>query len=816
MSVSRRALYRWAQESDGRQLVMEVLDEADIGIDYIHSSDDDRSWGLLLKLPSDLAEVIGTKREVLLWGTMHAVAQARDLEQARQYQQANSVRIAQDVLFFVTADFDGAAVLKEAAGHLSIAVVPLTLQNMRNFRPRGQGRFSDFARGQLYVRDLYDLRPPVTRSSDFFGRSDLLNQLERQIGLGQSHVGLFGLRKIGKTSFINRLRGALRNRQAGLIAQVDLQRSNAINPTAEYLLWHLGEALCDGNRRVRGVPGRRLLGVYDTFGDIPDNRQIFELFDHDVRLISERTGMPIILMLDEIERIFPTSESSPWRHDYIRFWQLLRGLDQESPGRLRLVISGTNPQCVERHAVFGDDNPIYSYFSVTYLGPLAQAEVAELLKSYGIKMGLRWAQNVIERTHEDTGGHPALLRSYASMMHRRSHPRQREFAPRVEDARDVASTFLTEQGPLLAQVVAILEDQYKDEFEILRTLALGRVHEFREMARAFPEDTAHLIGYGLCAQPHEATRLSSQLLQTYLQRRDALPSQTISGDSTTLIGATVDGRYQVDSLVSAKGGYADVYRASSVDETSGASTSGDVALKVLRFGQLSVLEREVEVLQRFDHPNIVKFIGSGRLEDGRVYLAMQYLDGDTLRAYCEAATRPSEHRLMAWAFALLDALVLMHPKDREIRRLRATMRSEEDIQPLLEARYGYIHRDIKPENVVITNGAPVLIDFNISVTVSSPVMTVSSTPGYLPPELLGPAWSPRVDLYQLGVSLLQAAAGDMLQGGNREDLVEVMRSSVSPKTAVFLERLMDVTDSGYHAAFTARRDAQRLLDQLGG
>jgi serine/threonine-protein kinase len=300
-------------------------------------------------------------------------------------------------------------------------------------------------------------------------------------------------------------------------------------------------------------------------------------------------------------------------------------------------------------------------------------------------------------------------------------------------------------------------------------------------------------------------------LQTYIQRRedsDATPSQNRTAD--VLLGSVVDQRYTVVSLVSTRGGIADVYAAAS--DPSRASDP-DVALKVLRHGQLSVLEREVEILQRFRSPGIVSFLGSGRLDDGRVYLAMEYLKGSTLREYCESATRPSEARMLEWAAALLDALIVIHPRERQLRSLRASATTGDDLQELLEARYGYVHRDIKPENIVITSRGPVLIDFNISSRVSDPVATISATPGYLPVELLGPEWSPRIDLFQLGVTLLQVAAGDKLLADNRNDLVLIMRASISDRAAQLIEKLIDTSESGYHTAFTARRDLARLLSK---
>ena len=81
-------------------------------------------------------------------------------------------------------------------------------------------------------------------------------------------------------------------------------------------------------------------------------------------------------------------------------------------------------------------------------------------------------------------------------------------------------------------------------------------------------------------------------------------------------------------------------------------------------------------------------------------------------------------------------------------------------------RQGIIHRDIKPENIVLTKRGPVLIDFNISVRAAAPVSTLSLTPGYLPPSFNGISWTPEVDIYQVGVTLAQLAAGAIFDGEN--------------------------------------------------
>jgi serine/threonine-protein kinase len=318
------------------------------------------------------------------------------------------------------------------------------------------------------------------------------------------------------------------------------------------------------------------------------------------------------------------------------------------------------------------------------------------------------------------------------------------------------------------------------------------------------------MGYGLCGAPAKTTHLNIQLLQTYLQQRAEANARAVRGSSPDIIGLIIDDEYEVQSLVSGSGGFADVYKAARREDAA-PTPEGFAAIKVLRRGQLSILEREVETLQAMNHRNIVKVLGSGRLPDGRVYVAMEYLDGQLLRAYCSASARPSEARLLSWATDLLDALYHMHPKQREIREIRAKRArntdAEESFQDLLAARYGYVHRDIKPENIIVTGRGPVLIDFNISVKASSPIVTYSATPGYLPNVSLGSYWSPTVDLYQLGLTLLQVAAGAGFTGDNKEDLLVMAADVCGRRTMDVLKNLLDAHARGYKTAYTARRAA---------
>ncbi|HRV81566.1 MAG TPA: protein kinase, partial [Planctomycetota bacterium] len=95
--------------------------------------------------------------------------------------------------------------------------------------------------------------------------------------------------------------------------------------------------------------------------------------------------------------------------------------------------------------------------------------------------------------------------------------------------------------------------------------------------------------------------------------------------------------------------------------------------------------------------------------------------------------------------------------ERELRRLGGR------IAGALEAihKLGYVHGDLKPENILFDDqGQAFLVDMGFAAPIGS-AFSERGTPGYLPPEYLGPVvWSPASDLFALGVSLYAAATGE--------------------------------------------------------
>ncbi len=211
-------------------------------------------------------------------------------------------------------------------------------------------------------------------------------------------------------------------------------------------------------------------------------------------------------------------------------------------------------------------------------------------------------------------------------------------------------------------------------------------------------------------------------------------------------GETVD-QYQVLDVI-ARSGMATIFRARDLEN------GHTVALKVphLQYASDMVFherfKREEEIGQRLDHPAVIKVFQPR--EKSRLYLAMEYVDGELLRDRLRRERRLPIETAVALAIAIADALAYLHD-------------------------HGVVHRDLKPENIMVTADRRVkLVDFGIALDTTLRKMTWAGlsqtvgTPDYMAPEQVkGKRGDARSDLYALGVILYEMLTGETpFQGDN--------------------------------------------------
>ena len=164
------------------------------------------------------------------------------------------------------------------------------------------------------------------------------------------------------------------------------------------------------------------------------------------------------------------------------------------------------------------------------------------------------------------------------------------------------------------------------------------------------------------------------------------------------------------------------------------------------------------------HPHIAQIEWMERLDppDRLPCLLTEFIDGETLEAYCDDRKHLPWTDIKRIGLELLDALITIHPDSSEYERLKKLAEGEldeEQYEALMSARQraygGIFHRDLKPANVMLAmpDHRAVLIDFNIA-SLASDKHASGRTPAYCAPDWLS-CTRASYDLFGLGCVLYE-------------------------------------------------------------
>jgi tRNA A-37 threonylcarbamoyl transferase component Bud32 len=224
-----------------------------------------------------------------------------------------------------------------------------------------------------------------------------------------------------------------------------------------------------------------------------------------------------------------------------------------------------------------------------------------------------------------------------------------------------------------------------------------------------------------------------------------------------MVGATLSGRYLVTRKVG-QGGMGAVYEATHT------LIGKRVAVKVLlekyakREAIVARLKQEAQLASSVNNEHIIDVTDFGTTDDGRTFVVMEFLEGESLAECLARETKLPEQRLLRIVQQAASALAAAHAK-------------------------GVVHRDIKPENLFLLRRKETdfvkVVDFGISKSLRAssdeeeqPRLTqtgmVLGTPLYMSPEQArgDDELDHRVDIYALGVIMYEAATGRVPFAGN--------------------------------------------------
>jgi tRNA A-37 threonylcarbamoyl transferase component Bud32 len=285
---------------------------------------------------------------------------------------------------------------------------------------------------------------------------------------------------------------------------------------------------------------------------------------------------------------------------------------------------------------------------------------------------------------------------------------------------------------------------------------------------------------------------------------------------TELVGVTLSGRYLVTRKVG-QGGMGAVYEATHT------LIGKRVAVKVLlekyarREAIVQRLEQEARLASSCQNEHIIDITDFGTTDDGRTFVVMEYLEGESLAEKLARDTQLPEQRILRIVSQAASALAAAHAK-------------------------GIVHRDIKPENLFLLRRKEQdfvkVVDFGISKSLRAsdeaeeqPRLTqtgmVLGTPLYMSPEQArgDDELDARVDVYALGVIMYEASTGRVPFVGNNylsvisqvlnEDAKppREIRPELSEEFEAIVQRAMAKDrDERYASATDLLHDVNALID----
>ena len=224
----------------------------------------------------------------------------------------------------------------------------------------------------------------------------------------------------------------------------------------------------------------------------------------------------------------------------------------------------------------------------------------------------------------------------------------------------------------------------------------------------------------------------------------------------------IAGRFRIEREIGT-GGMGAVYLATHLD------LERPVAVKIIRrefAGDADVADRflrEARTMAKLRHPNAAMIFDAGNLPDGRHFIVMEFVEGETLSQALAREGRFTFSKAVGIATQICDVLEEAH-------------------------RLGIVHRDLKPSNILLGKRGVCVLDFGVAKVLASSAESTAThastgsgqlvgTPRYMSPEqCLGQRVGARSDLYSLGVLVYEMLAG-------RPPFVDPLQSALLVKQA---------------------------------
>jgi hypothetical protein len=182
------------------------------------------------------------------------------------------------------------------------------------------------------------------------------------------------------------------------------------------------------------------------------------------------------------------------------------------------MLVGTNPKCVESPMLNGHENPLFKSVPDSYVPPFDVAKTREMVRKLGRYMGLKFDEPIYSLLCDDFGGHPFLIRQFCSELHRHCKGDRPQLVrkPFYQAVKRESEEKITEY---LDMILTVLQENFVDEYDLLRMLAADDIKGFNAFANHNPSTVKHLLGYGLVLRDQGSYAFNIEAIKAYVSRK---------------------------------------------------------------------------------------------------------------------------------------------------------------------------------------------------------------------------------------------------------------------------------------------------------
>lgn len=481
---------------------------------------------LFLKPSKRLSSALSIDREIAVLFTSFTDIQARTIKAVKHIIHSSGGRLEATVAIVVHCDSRGDGKLRNWGRESGIAVLPVLY---RDGLPQGE-EFERILCHEMFSHDPFDITGPVSGDAQFYGRRTEAQDLARRLQNG--HVcSALGIRKIGKTSIINRVVTDLRENYRCLCLMIDCSRDQIWQLSSNELISSIGTAL------RASISDSSAYRVVDAKTDSSGNATSADI----IAAISNCT-IPVILFFDEVDYITPGSPTAThWTNQFNQFWRTLRSVYQEAKragANLSVFVSGVSSKWFSVESIDGVENAALAFVAEDYLSPLPRGATVAMVKKIGRVAGLQFDDSACERIGECCGDMPFWVRKACSYIHRNTDVAVRPVELSKTSIAHKLDEFVKTEGATLAHVA--LRHLFRVYPDLQDSMRLCSTNQCTEISR---RHVSILQRYGLISQG-ESPVISGQMLQLgfalYMEDRNSQEKASPEADVKTADSSEVD------------------------------------------------------------------------------------------------------------------------------------------------------------------------------------------------------------------------------------------------------------------------------------